>query len=811
VYTGSDTVTLNFIVKSSSAGKLKFSNLYVNYNIPPDQADIIPTQHAYEDTENLNLLNLSTYFSDTDQNTWDLNYTVISNSQSLHVDVFTNDSQILKFRPLTPDWYGETEVMIQVQDSGMKRKYSNPFKIIVHGVNDEPTAKDVIPDVVMYEGEQGVELNLGIREYFTDVDNTTLYYSLVMDPQSIYTLEMKGITADLDPDGIITINGLGDFNTEQSGINYPIPLWVYCDDDPEINTLNDGAGNYVYQELLVTVKPVDDPPEYIEPNEYRTDAPIELRRGIPTAILYEDEIETFQDFLNIYDFVIDDESSESLKLVVTSSNPTMKIQEKGGYLNVTVPENYYGTTDILVQATDDDNHKIKVNFGLEIMAVNDVPQINILSHKDGAEVSGEITLTGNMSDIENTIQLVEIKIESKYQQSLDAEYFDWQQVFMGATRSDWSYIWNTTMVQDGPYKITAKVSDGQLIATSSVLLQIDNNKNLRPEVEILSPDVNAEINGTVIISGSVFDPELQGINELQIRILTTSSSADGEEGVWRTVPLANENATLWSHSWDSRKVNDGPITISVKASDGDLWSIPKHLTVKVSNGINATMERESGPEKEADNFYWFLSLSLIAVIVIISLLLLSALILRGRKKVREYVPEGRVDESLEQVEATLKRELSPAPAMHAPLPAGPAAMMPSAAQLPPPDTMAVVPLGLPAAGGTGVGAGAVAVGPAGLPALPPAAQTSPAPAAAAPAAPAPAPAAVAAPAAPAAPAAAAGGNYGLYSPNPPSATSSTTPVVHASGSGRYSAASPAAPAAPLASAKPATPAKPKEP
>ena len=50
------------------------------------------------------------------------------------------------------NWFGETEVMVQVLDSGIKKTYSNKFKIKVKQVNDENTNKHMIKDVKLIEG-----------------------------------------------------------------------------------------------------------------------------------------------------------------------------------------------------------------------------------------------------------------------------------------------------------------------------------------------------------------------------------------------------------------------------------------------------------------------------------------------------------------------------------------------------------------------------------------------------------------------------------------------------------------------------------
>jgi hypothetical protein len=217
IYTDSEIIKIHFIVESQTSGILEFSDLDIIYNIPPELGNDIPTITAYEDTENLELLNLSTFFRDTDESTLKLNYSVVQNTEADHVDIFTNYTHWLKFRPITPNWYGETTVLIQVIDSGKKITYSNEFIIDVQPVNDEPIPKHGLPDAMLVEGGKEFELDLDLREYFTDVEDDYLYYKLAIDPENKYEPYKKRITAFIDDENIITIDSIGDFNTDQNG------------------------------------------------------------------------------------------------------------------------------------------------------------------------------------------------------------------------------------------------------------------------------------------------------------------------------------------------------------------------------------------------------------------------------------------------------------------------------------------------------------------------------------------------------------------------------------------------------------------
>lgn len=660
VYTGTPSVTIYFIVTSSAAGILKFSNLEVTYNIPPDLSTSIPDLEAFEDTEDLNLLDLSTYFADADEPTANLNYTVIENSESENVEVFTNYTNILKIRPITPNWFGETKVQIQVLDSGNKKMYSNRFTIDVISVNDEPEPKHAIPDVQMIEGDEELEFDLALREYFIDVEEDLLFYSVEVDPKGIRTPEQKQIEV-VTYETIVKIESLADFNTynKTTRKHDPVPIWIYCDDDEDVNKYNEIGENYSYQEIILTILPINDAPFW---------------KPIPDVILYEDETDTFIDFLNIFDYLSDDETMNyDLTVTVDSSNPDIVVTDVVGYLECSVPDNYYGSTTVRMKAIDEMNYESSTSFDLIINPINDPPEISIRSHHNNADVSGTETLSGTALDIENTIKIVEVKIESS-DGGPDGINLDWQQakIFIyvdgeyidltsydtnygaGAnTYLNWSYAWDTTMVPDGSYKVTARVFDGELTDEAIVNLTVNNKLNKEPVVEIVSPEDGAIVTGMVIITGTVYDPENRGITDLEVRV--------GFDMDWEKIAIGNGSERGWSFTWDSTQVADGERAIYARAYDGQDWSAPVTSLIVVQNGINETTPGPAKAEsKEADDsFVWMVVMLVVVVILVIGLLITFQIIIRGKKRIKKYVPDGRMEpEELDKLEASLKSEPS---------------------------------------------------------------------------------------------------------------------------------------------------------
>jgi hypothetical protein len=154
--------------------------------------------------------------------------------------------------------------------------------------------------------------------------------------------------------------------------------------------------------------------------------------------------------------------------------------------------------------------------------------------------------------------------------------------------------------------------------------------------------------------------------------------------------------------------------------------------VEVKNGINDTSKEASGAQDKDDeiNYVLLTIIALIVAMIIVGLAGMGLIIRRGRKQIREYVPDGRL-EPLADVEAKLRPTLGQGVSIeHAPaLPAAPATTggsiaapaLPAATPIATATPSAAVP-SLPAAttvtdtAGTGTSAA--------LPALPPATATA---------------------------------------------------------------------------------------
>ena len=133
---------------------------------------------------------------------------------------------------------------------------------------------------------------------------------------------------------------------------------------------------------------------------------------------------------------------------------------------------------------------------------------------------------------------------------------------------------------------------------------------------------------------------------------------------WTKILLGNYTEDGWSYDWDSTEVADGEKVIYARAFDGVDWSAPASRVINVKNGINET-DGDAGKadaSDEVDNLLWLVVGSIAIVIIIIGLVMVFLIITRGNKKVKKYVPDGRIEPSeLDMLETSLSTEPSPSP------------------------------------------------------------------------------------------------------------------------------------------------------
>jgi hypothetical protein len=587
-----DPANIPIIISTDTPGQVNLFDVNIEFNNPPQLKKIIEDQEVNEDIQYDKLLNLTDYFSDSDEKSWQLNYSVISNSQKTNIEVGINDDY-LRTIPIVENWNGVTEVEVRAKDSAGKSISSNKFKINVLPVNDEPfpSTERLIPDITIKQGEIDKSTELENMGYFVDVENDRLYFECEVDP--LDEVEGEELTAYINNDDVLFII------PSEYWYGSDIKIWIYADDDRNVNTKDDDE-YYCYQEIKVNVVQVKSPPQW------------DLG-GIPDIYRYEDDSPAnLKNCIDLKDYVNDpDTQKELLKFSVienTNENIVVRVNENE-CIDLEAPPNYYGSSQITIEVSDRDYSDIEY-FNVHILPINDLPQVQIDSHDEGEFVDGVIEIYGTCFDVENTVNIVEIKIG----------IYNWQPTLGINNYTDWNYTWDTTMVVDDDYLIEIRAFDGEDFGSAVINLTVSNGENKYPSVIINSPASNSVVSNEIEIKGDALDLDGE-IDHVEVKIGNTKwLNAQGKEN--------------WTYFWDTTTVVDGRYPIYVRASDGSDYSPQKSITLDVDNGIEEKTTSES-TESFLDNSFMIILIIIIVVMVLVA----SIIIIRSKRKSDEQAAE----------------------------------------------------------------------------------------------------------------------------------------------------------------------------
>jgi hypothetical protein len=165
-------------------------------------------------------------------------------------------------------------------------------------------------------------------------------------------------------------------------------------------------------------------------------------------------------------------------------------------------------------------------------------------------VLGTITINGTASDPNGPGDLKEVLIQ------IDSG--DW---YKATGTTSWSYVWDTTEVEDGIHTIYAVAIDKKY-ETSTIQQVIVNVTNLNqpPNIEILSPKDDDTITGIVNIYGNASDPNgNETLTQVEIRI---------DDKPWQNATGTN----YWNYSWNTDNETEGIHTIKARSYDGEIYS-----------------------------------------------------------------------------------------------------------------------------------------------------------------------------------------------------------------------------------------------
>jgi hypothetical protein len=188
------------------------------------------------------------------------------------------------------------------------------------------------------------------------------------------------------------------------------------------------------------------------------------------------------------------------------------------------------------------------------------PAVSMDRPSEGAAVSGTVTVSGNASDPDNGDSVTSVQL------AID----DGQWANASGT-SSWTYSWDTTPHQDGPHRIRARASDGDMDSAEAVRnVTVQNHgPNMVPSCTITSPTSGSLVSGEVNLQGAAADPE-NGLAAVFVRI---------DSGSWQQA----SGTSTWSFLWDTRPVAAGAHTLAARAFDGVQNSSDVRVTLQVGH------------------------------------------------------------------------------------------------------------------------------------------------------------------------------------------------------------------------------------
>jgi hypothetical protein len=662
-------VTIPISVSTGSAGKVRLGDLNITFNAPPRYTPI-GTVRVPEDAGEYAMLDLNDVFSDDGYNGSGITFKVKSNSHEDTFPVDVREGHLLYIDTTgQPDWnsnggFDLIELNVEAKDDQGLKTASGIFSVDIYAVNDEPRPNVIIPPLYMTEEEEDKSIVLSSTPYFMDPEGDPMYYDLALDPEGVYG--PANITAEVDLSGRVVLTPLEDFFTPDGTA---VPLWIYADDDYEVNTSADGPGNYSHQVVLVVVGNENDDPVFGEMPRLVTDEDVPL-----------------MDALNLYNYTTDVDSDEDdweFSLVTRSfAGGGVKIElDDYGQLSVIPSADYFGEGKVKVKVKDGDGGDAEVSIDLVVAPMNDDPEVVFHAPLNYSQVEGVVAIMGQASDAEDGLVRVEVQMTTApLSGSLNSAYTTPDASVPWTTTlgtDQWSYDWDTAVVDNGEYVIRCQAFDGiNYSLVEYLLVTVSNEIQYPPTILLENPPLLSltptEVSGNYNISGMAMDVNGDLIGVF-VRI-------DG--GIW----ILAVGTDSWIYAWDTTQVEDGTHTISVYATDWEELNSPEFsVNVTVNNEKDGPDKKKDDKDKEpeSDNTMMIATV-VVAVVAVVVVVIVMLFLQMQNKKAREKREEQRRKEKEEREKKELE-EREAAMAATAAAAAAAAATAVAAQQAPPPQ------------------------------------------------------------------------------------------------------------------------------
>src|SRR3989454_688319 len=225
---------------------------------------------------------------------------------------------------------------------------------------------------------------------------------------------------------------------------------------------------------------------------------------------------------------------------------------------------------------------------LPVVLADAPPHVRITSPAGGSTVNGTTAISGNAwddvqvtgrsgdHDVNDSVVLVQVAVDAGA----------WTNATPGTGGWDnWSFDWNTTLVDDGWHAFYARAFDGDLYSEKAVAEYfVDNvpDVNHRPLVAITHPMGGEIVSGIVLVHGTASDPDVGD----RVELVQVTIDPTDPHGVWRDAVDTSHDASwsTWAYQWDTTTVDNGGHKVCARSFDGDLYSEGACREVTVHNG-----------------------------------------------------------------------------------------------------------------------------------------------------------------------------------------------------------------------------------
>jgi hypothetical protein len=366
-------INQDVFVAISVGDGLKSSSEVIQVNISDDNVPILtkelPDVTLYEAEIRYNVFDLDEYFADADEDVVFFSYGYS------HLEIIINENQTVDFHAES-DWWGTETVIFRARDPSYAIA-EDSILVTVLPVNDPPKISNVPDLVVRYDSEYYFDLT----PYISDLDNDNIELELSF---------MEFLNGSWEISQFISVS-----SENNIGLTALYPV------------------DYLNRTLRVRINVSDglDISSMVINITVSEDWPPELVMDIPDMVFFEDEL--VFDYLNVHDY-FEDRDNDPLFYTYGQVQTIITIHENGS-VDLSAQENWYGTENITIRATDPYNALVEDIVTVTVLPVNDAPSISLIENQVGDKGKVWILDVGDyIDDIDNDQEDLTLSVDSIY-------------------------------------------------------------------------------------------------------------------------------------------------------------------------------------------------------------------------------------------------------------------------------------------------------------------------------------------------------------------------------------------------------------